>query len=75
MQKSLNTSKKITKDEDQKENNKVNSSFRLKLEKVNDISNRVQNDSSRSSEYDNNSKISDIKKESEKFAFNSFSNL
>ena len=75
MQKSLNTSKKITKDEDQKENNKVNSSFRLKLEKVNDTSNRVQNDSSRSSEYDNNSKISDIKKESEKFAFNSFSNL
>ena len=76
-QKSLNASKKINKDEDQKDNNKAKFSLKLKLEKEKEIdtSNRVQNNSSSSSEFYNNSKISDIKKESEKFAFNSFSNL
>ena len=75
MQKSTDTNRKIIKDESQKDNNKTNFSFRLKLEKVIDTSNRVQNDSSSSSEFENNSKISDIKKENEKFVFNSFSNL
>ena len=69
-QKSSNRHKKSNKD-----NKKTNLSIKLKIEEVIDNSNRGENENSSTSEYENKSKISDIKKEKEKFVLNSFSNL
>ena len=70
LQKSFNRNKKTNKD---KKN--TNLTFKIKLEKEIDTSNRVENDNSSTSEYENRSQISDIKREEEKFVLNSFSNL
>jgi hypothetical protein len=70
LQKSFCRNKKANKD---KKN--TNLTFKIKIEKEIDISNRVENDNSSTSEYENKSQISDIKNEEEKFILNSFSNL
>ena len=70
LQKSFNRNKKTNKDK-----RKTNLTFKINLEKEIDTSNRVENDNSSTSEYENKSQISDIKNEEEKFILNSFSNL
>jgi hypothetical protein len=74
--KSLNRHKKSNKENKNINLTKnTNLTFKLKLEEVIDTSNRGENDNSSTSEYENKSKISDIKKEKEKLILNSFSNL
>jgi len=74
-QKSSNKFLKIKNNYSKDKFKKSNLTSKLKSENIIDISCRGKNDNFSFLENDNKSRISDIKKEKEKFVFNSFSNL